>query len=256
MEQHGGSITVHSLGANAGTTFTIALPLFLPADGEEVVDYRERDGTTAFMPPDSPKPSFHPFERETDTVQNLPNTTKEPLSLSFSPSPVNAFQTSSYEYSQSERLKPPDLAVSLSTLVVDDSSMNRKMVCRVLHENQQFVCEQAEDGRIAVEMVRQKICQDATIDTIHPPSTECGLQKTNYDLILMDYQMPNMDGPTAIAEIRKLGFKGIILGLTGNALQIDKESMLAAGADGVLVKPLNIELLWKHIRKLLDAKKR
>ena len=74
-----------------------------------------------------------------------------------------------------------------------------------------------------------------------------------YDIILMDYQMPEMDGPTAIAEIRRLGYKGIILGLTGNALVSDKDVMLKSGADGVLVKPLNIQL-FRQVLKDLSAR--
>ena len=60
-----------------------------------------------------------------------------------------------------------------------------------------------------------------------------------YDVILMDYQMPVMDGPTAIKAIRTLGFKGKIVGLTGNALQSEQNVMLDAGAELVLTKPVN-----------------
>ena len=72
-----------------------------------------------------------------------------------------------------------------------------------------------------------------------------------YDVILMDYQMPNMDGPTAISMIRALGYTGVILGLTGNVLAIDQDSMVNAGADGVLIKPLEISILWETLKKLL-----
>ena len=59
-----------------------------------------------------------------------------------------------------------------------------------------------------------------------------------------------MDGPTAIAAIRALGFKGIILGLTGNVNATNQETMTKAGADGVLTKPLNIDIFWNTTRGL------
>ena len=74
------------------------------------------------------------------------------------------------------------------------------------------------------------------------------------DIILMDYQMPVMDGPTAIAEIRKLGYNGIILGLTGNTLLSDREAMTKAGADGVLLKPLDMDLFRETLKELSSKK--
>jgi len=47
-----------------------------------------------------------------------------------------------------------------------------------------------------------------------------------FDVVLMDYQMPNMDGPTAIKAIRQLGYGGIIMGLTGNAMQCDQDMLV------------------------------
>jgi CheY-like chemotaxis protein len=73
-------------------------------------------------------------------------------------------------------------------LVVDDSDLNRKMICKALVATKEFQCEQAVDGSVAVQMVKSNL-------------------SGQYDIILMDYQMPVMDGPTAISEIRKLGYK-------------------------------------------------
>ena len=75
-----------------------------------------------------------------------------------------------------------------------------------------------------------------------------------YDFILMDYQMPVMDGPAAISAIRGLGYQGVILGLTGNVLIVDQDVMVAAGADGVLTKPLDIDILWDLLTSLLKNK--
>ena len=73
-------------------------------------------------------------------------------------------------------------------------------------------------------------------------------EKEYYDFIMIDYQMPKMDGPTAIAAIRAMGYRGAILGLTGNVVAVDQEAMVQAGADSVLTKPLvDVDLLWKAV---------
>jgi two-component system sensor histidine kinase BarA len=62
-----------------------------------------------------------------------------------------------------------------------------------------------------------------------------------------------MDGPEAIAAIRALGFKGVILGLTGNVMAADQDVMKAAGANDVLTKPLDSNILWAKLRTLLHS---
>ena len=72
-----------------------------------------------------------------------------------------------------------------------------------------------------------------------------------YDFILMDYQMLIMDGPAAISAIRALGYEGVILGLTGNVLAVDQDVMVKAGAQAVLTKPLDIDILWNTLQRML-----
>ena len=62
-----------------------------------------------------------------------------------------------------------------------------------------------------------------------------------YDIILMDFIMPEMDGPTATKEIRKAGYTGLLFGLTGNVLESDIEYFIAQGANDVLTKPFDIK---------------
>ena len=69
----------------------------------------------------------------------------------------------------------------------------------------------------------------------------------------MDYQMPVMDGPTAISAIRALGYRGVVLGLTGNVLTVDQVAMVKAGADDVLTKPLDSNALWAALKTLLPS---
>ena len=117
-------------------------------------------------------------------------------------------------------------------LIVDDVAMNRKMLKRLLVTRFEE-CDEAEDGQQAVDMVKEAMALGA-----------------NYDVITMDYQMPVMDGVTASKCIRKLGFRGQIIGVTGNALLEDLNSFLASGADIIMTKPLSIELFDQHIKTL------
>ena len=104
-------------------------------------------------------------------------------------------------------------------LVVDDVTANR-LVARVLLEGAGHFVEQAVDGAGAIEAVR----------------------KGNVDLVLMDVQMPGMDGLEATRRIRALEGSGRhvpIIALTADALRDQIEQCLAAGMDGHLAKPLD-----------------
>ena len=61
------------------------------------------------------------------------------------------------------------------------------------------------------------------------------------------HRMPNMDGPTATEAIRSLGYRGRIVGVTGNAMQHDIDHFIHKGADRVLVKPVDIKALLRLI---------
>ena len=157
---------------------------------------------------------------------------------------------------------PPRTEVAIRhVLVVDDSDSTRKMVCKLLDLTKQFLCEQAENGGVAVEMVRQRMLtqqqqqqQSFSGTTMTEHLSAPSVLNNMYDMIMVDYQMPEMDGPTAIAEIRRLGFRGIILGLTGNAMKKDQEVMIEAGADSVLTKPLSMQSFWVSLREASERR--
>jgi signal transduction histidine kinase len=92
---------------------------------------------------------------------------------------------------------------SYTVLIVDDSCLNRKMLLKCLRADG-HTCFEAEDGLEAIAMVKERISH---------ASGGCGRP---YDAILMDFVMPNMDGPTATQEIRALGYTAPIFGVTGN----------------------------------------
>ena len=109
----------------------------------------------------------------------------------------------------------------ICVLIVDDAALNRKMLRRLIEDRVTSVAE-AVDGSDAVNYIRNS-------------------SESVPDVIFMDYVMPNMDGPTATREIRALGYKGLIIGVTGNALLDHIDSFLQAGANRVVTKPFRIE---------------
>ncbi|KAJ1410514.1 hypothetical protein B484DRAFT_455856 [Ochromonadaceae sp. CCMP2298] len=112
-------------------------------------------------------------------------------------------------------------------LIVDDVCSNRKMLKMILNRSG-FDCEQCVDGADAVEHVKVK-----------------GLDF--YELILMDSVMPKMCGPDAAKVLREMGYKNMLVGVTGNAMEEDIVHFEECGADMVLTKPMKVEALTKLI---------
>ena len=119
-------------------------------------------------------------------------------------------------------------------LVTDDAPTNRKMICRSLQAIG-FHCMQAVDGVDCVEKVKQSMTMPGAIP-IH--------------LILMDYEMPRMDGPTASSVLRSLQCNVPIIGITGNVLSEDTEFFLKHGATRVIHKPFTVQALEKVLREI------
>ena len=82
------------------------------------------------------------------------------------------------------------------------------------------------------------------------------LKNARPDLILMDINMPDMDGYTLTATIKSMpGFERIpILALTANVMRGDKEKTLEAGCDGYIQKPLDIDQLIREIERFLTRR--
>jgi Histidine kinase-, DNA gyrase B-, and HSP90-like ATPase/Response regulator receiver domain len=100
------------------------------------------------------------------------------------------------DHSRPERRSSLDSILPMSILVVDDACMNRKLLCRLLKLHG-HTCTEAQDGQEAVDVVKKA---------------------KRYDTILMDYEMPIMNGPAATRAIRALGCDSFIIGITGNVL--------------------------------------
>eukprot|EP00531_Pseudo-nitzschia_arenysensis_P000330 CAMPEP_0116127396 /NCGR_PEP_ID=MMETSP0329-20121206/6819_1 /TAXON_ID=697910 /ORGANISM="Pseudo-nitzschia arenysensis, Strain B593" /LENGTH=1017 /DNA_ID=CAMNT_0003621495 /DNA_START=179 /DNA_END=3232 /DNA_ORIENTATION=- len=113
----------------------------------------------------------------------------------------------------------------LHVLVVDDSLTNRKLCQRLLERNGHRT-EGACNGNEAVEMVEKSM-------------------KTGryYDAILMDYEMPIMNGPEACKLIRKMGCSSYIAGVTGNVMSEDVDHFRSCGANWVIPKPFSVKAM-------------
>ena len=110
---------------------------------------------------------------------------------------------------------------NLKLLVVDDSYLCRKMVSQLL-DKFSIESDEAEDGQVAVDKVMGSL-----------KTGPCA-----YDGIIIDGEMPIMDGLQAVKAIRALGFSGRIYGCTGDTNPATQAAFLIAGADKTFLKPL------------------
>lgn len=120
-------------------------------------------------------------------------------------------------------------------LVVEDNELNREIAQAILEEAG-FAVETAPDGTDAVGMIRQA-------------------EEYYYDAVLMDVQMPVMDGYEATRTIRALPRQDVedlpIIAMTANAMEEDKENALKSGMNAHIAKPLDIDLFIKTLSKYL-----
>lgn len=139
------------------------------------------------------------------------------------------------------------VATSMRVLLADDSSATRKMISRMLRLNS--VCsnaEEASDGDAALALILATLPHPC--DSLSSGRRAASTRTQPYDLILLDAMMPTMSGLMTVQHARAAGYTGLILGLTGNARTEDIAAFVAAGADGVLTKPLTVETMLAGIR--------
>ncbi|GHT91172.1 hypothetical protein AGMMS49545_06520 [Betaproteobacteria bacterium] len=116
-------------------------------------------------------------------------------------------------------------------LLVEDNELNQQVASEIL-QDEGFHVTIACDGKVAVEWMR---------------GGEEGRQPC--DLILMDMQMPVMDGLEATRRIRALGYTTPIIAMTANAMSGDRERCLEAGMNDYLHKPIEPDRVWAALRK-------
>ncbi len=131
-----------------------------------------------------------------------------------------------------ERLK--EIKDSVNILLAEDNEINQKVAVALI-ERTGLNVDVVSDGSLALKAIDNK----------------------NYDLVLMDIQMPNMDGLTATQNIRKMQeYKDLpIIAITAHAMKGDREKCLATGMNDYLSKPIVPDELYKMLNKwLLESK--
>ena len=117
-------------------------------------------------------------------------------------------------------------------LLAEDNAVNQTLVVRLL-QKRGYIVTVAADGQAALE----------------------ALEKQSYDLVLMDVQMPVLDGFQATAAIRereKSGDRHVpIIAMTAHSLKGDQERCIAAGMDGYVSKPIRTADLFEAIEKVV-----
>jgi len=134
---------------------------------------------------------------------------------------------------------PTDTFAKLSTikgarvLLVEDNDLNQEVAMELLADAG-FIVDLAEDGQVALDK----------------------LQFNDYDIVLMDMQMPVMDGVTATREIRKdERYKDLpIVAMTANAMQGDRDRCMAAGMNDHVAKPIEPDDLWRALLKWIKPR--
>jgi len=276
VKQHGGQMTVTSEGLNQGSTFIVELPVyacdvFSPWENRILLQAKrdpvqyELHGVYGSC---VSRPSSHYGSFQDDDCANSAKTElfaeEDRASVKGGSPAVKPLRTAPSAVSL-------DCSVSVSTegrkirrvLVVDDVASNRKMVIRLLQRSGVEVCEQAGDGQEAVNTflaARQAAFVEAT--QLHLQSLEaqrlvglvsstvpkpCLVTTDPFDAVLMDFEMPVLNGPGATRKLRELGCTVPIVGISGNVLPADVQLFVEHGANAVLPKPLNfmeLERIW------------
>ena len=237
----------------AGGTVSVRLKQFPgTVKGSEMYEIRVKDNGIG-MSPEFVKRIFSPFERErTSTVSRTQGTglgmaiTKNIVDMMGGTIDVQTEQGKGTEFIvclpfriQSEKHHTEKIAEDTilpaagsdfrgkRILLVEDNELNSEIAVELLNEYG-FLVDTAENGAEAVEKVKNS-------------------KPGNYDLVLMDVQMPIMNGYEATRQIRALddpALAGItILAMTANAFDEDRKEALECGMDGFLSKPIDIEEL-------------
>ena len=149
------------------------------------------------------------------------------------PPPEPGADTGTASVTVVSREETDQIARNIRILLVEDNLVNQKITAKILEKNG-FTVQVVENGRAAVE----------------------AMAAGAYDLVLMDVQMPVMDGLEATRKIRamekQLGGHTPIIALTANAMKGDREKCIDAGMDEYITKPIKPKDLLAAIDKILE----
>ena len=139
------------------------------------------------------------------------------------------------EHISAKAVSGPDIHPPLArVLVAEDNPVNQRVATLLLHKLN-YAVDVVSNGRLAVEAMQLNV----------------------YDVVLMDCQMPEMDGFEATKAIRATSLRGAsipIIALTARALQGEKEKCIGAGMNDYLVKPISLESVAHKLTEWIPKK--
>lgn len=116
----------------------------------------------------------------------------------------------------------------LSTITIETPNLKGKVL----------LVEDNKDIQDLIKLLMKKV--DITIDVVENGKLAIqSVTENDYDLILMDIQMPVMDGLTAMKELKQLSYEKPVIAMTANVMQKDRDDCMAAGFSGFISKPIN-----------------
>jgi signal transduction histidine kinase/ActR/RegA family two-component response regulator len=220
MEMHKGTLSMYSAGEGHGCTFAVEFPI-----GESLGSPQERRRGGRF----GPKSALDPLMTSPSPRMNTVSSELVAVIDDDDEGQYDGPGDGSYE------AKPLRLT-NLKVLIVDDAQSIRKMLARSLAKASICLPKDIDFACDGIEGLRKM-----------EQALQAGFE---YDVVIMDSVMPNMTGPQAVQAARAKGYTGLVVAVTGNALQVDIDSFLQYGADEVILKPLDMdELIGAIIRR-------
>jgi PAS domain S-box-containing protein len=150
-------------------------------------------------------------------------------------------------------IERPDDEITVEKAVLEESNVgpNKPLNCHIL------LAEDGVDNQTLISFVLKKAGAKVTIAENGQIAADLALRAHKegrpFEVILMDIQMPVLDGYGATRLLRERGYSGAIIALTANAMSGDRERCIAAGCDDYAAKPINRVKLVEAIRKQLTS---
>lgn len=197
--------------------------LFMPFTQADITSTRQFGGTGLGLA--LSRNLAHALGGDVRIVECIP---QQGCTFEFSFEAEDANQLAAANHNEGATTAPKNPFAGFKVLAVDDLPDNRELI-RTLLSNSGLELTEADSGEAALKQAF----------------------KQHYDLILMDIQMPGLDGYGTLSELRKRGFQGPIIALTAHAMKEDKDRTLAAGFADHLSKPINSKILLQTIQSYL-----
>ena len=229
VDLHGGTVRVHSEGIGHGCIFEIRIPITAEAKAFRVRNRRTLGSIIVHRKEDEQRSAE---SINSSQIRGHPSTDGD---LNVEPAKVLQRMIDGRCTIKGLRGELPQL----NCLVVDDSKLNRKFMIRLLLLSN-LSADEASDGNDCVTKVTNSLSTD----------------DSQYDIVFMDNRMPGMDGVSATEELRRLGYMGIVIGVTGDGQPEDISGFKEAGADDVLIKPITNDQLVACMHDCLQRRRR